>query len=97
MDQHVGHGGFPQQQDHNGSALRQLLIDFDLFVLSTFVEINADHATHTNNRIDYIVVPMTWKIKVTLCTTIRDFDSCVTKGDHWPSLLEVEKSRYNRS
>ena len=97
VDQYVGPGGFPQQQDHNGSALHRLLIDFDLFVPSTFVEIHADHATHTNNRIDYIVVPKTWKIKVALCTTIRDFDPCVAKEDHWPSVLELETGRDNKS
>ena len=79
----------PTKRGQPGTTFHQLLIACSLCVPSKFAPLHRDHATHCGNRIDYIAIPTGFKGATSNATTIRESDPLVTKGEHWPVMLEI--------
>ena len=97
--QAVGTAG-AETENQSGAAFHAFLIEFGLFVPSTFDEIHrGQHLTWkigsvSGHRLDYVAIPDTWIVGELVSSVWTDFDHLHDVDDHQPVMLFCELARH---
>lgn len=97
LDGHIGYAGLEHATDHGGDCFRRFLLDFDLFIPSTFEHIHrGSHQTwwsfsaHKGARCDYFAVPKSWSTSFFQTEVKTSLDEGKAGIDHLPLTMHCK-------